>query len=382
MIKITDHRKCCGCSACASVCAHGAIAMVADDLGFLYPKVDETKCVDCGLCEKVCNFQEDYNRGNNYPEPLCYAVRSKDDTDLQKSQTGGAFFVLAKSVIEQGGVVYGAAFDGVRNVKHTRVTDLDGLELLRGSKYIQSNTDNAFRMVKDDLKAGKTVLYSGTSCQIAGLKNYIGHGPLSEHLFLVDIICHGVGAPAFWKGNIDYIEAKYNAQVTKANFRDKRFGWNVAKETYTLSDGRELTRRNFLDLYLDEYISRDCCAQCPYTNLKRVGDITVGDFWKWTDHHSEFNDNKGVSLLLVDSEKGKTLFEAAKPALAYIESNTPECLQPQLKCPPREHPRKSQLLQEYRTKGYTYVIRKYTNEGWRLKLKGLAYNILKKIGLK
>ena len=200
MIQITDKSQCCGCTACASICAHDAITMQPDALGFLYPVVDKDKCVDCGLCEKVCAFNDHYDTSLNLPQPDAYA-RHKDITKLRYSRSGAAFVAFSDYILGKGGVIYGAGYKGHFVVVHKRATTREERDAFRGSKYVQSDMTGVFRNVKNDLKAGKLVLFSGTPCQTAGLKSYIGN-QLSQNLILIDIICHSVPAPQIWK---DYL---------------------------------------------------------------------------------------------------------------------------------------------------------------------------------
>lgn len=174
MIKINNPSDCCGCTACASICAHDAISMEPDALGFLYPKVDTSKCVECGLCEKVCQFNDNYDRSLNLKKPIAYAARHKDINEIMKSRSGAAFVAISDYVLEQGGVVYGAGYKDHFRVAHKRATTKKERDEFRGSKYVQSDLTGVFRQVKEDLKNGLTVLFSGTPCQTAGLNAFVG----------------------------------------------------------------------------------------------------------------------------------------------------------------------------------------------------------------
>ena len=186
MIKINNPADCCGCTACASVCAHDAIIMQPDSLGFLYPKIDESKCVDCGLCEKVCSFNDNYETSNNFEKPLAYAARHKKMSEIETSRSGAAFIAMSDYILEQGGVVYGAGYADHFRVVHKRATTKEERNEFKGSKYVQSDLNTVFRQVKKDLRDGLTVLFSGTPCQTSGLNSYVGK-KLRENLFLVDI---------------------------------------------------------------------------------------------------------------------------------------------------------------------------------------------------
>lgn len=232
MITIKNPADCCGCTACASICAHDAIIMKPDALGFLYPEVDKEKCTDCGLCEKVCAFHDNYDKTLNLPKPDAYAARHKDMHEVETSRSGAAFIAISDYIIEQGGVVYGAGYADHFRVVHKRATTKEERDEFKGSKYVQSDLTEIFRQVKKDLKSGKTVLFSGTPCQTAGLHSYVGK-KLRENLVLVDIVCHGVPSPYVWRDYLAYLEKKHGAEICYVNFRDKEmFGWKAHKETF------------------------------------------------------------------------------------------------------------------------------------------------------
>lgn len=232
MIKIQDPSNCCGCTACASICKHNAISMQPDTLGFLYPKVDEDKCIECGLCEKVCAFNDNYDKSLNLSQPEAYAARHKEMEEVMKSRSGAAFVAISDYVLEQGGIVYGAGYKDHFRVCHKRATTKEERDEFRGSKYVQSDLTGIFRQVKNDLKTGHTVLFSGTPCQTSGLHSYVGK-KLRENLVLVDIVCHGVPSPYIWRDYITYLEKKYKDTISYVNFRDKEeYGWKEHKETF------------------------------------------------------------------------------------------------------------------------------------------------------
>ena len=189
MIKITDLSRCCGCTACASICSHNAIVMQPDALGFLYPEVDKDKCVDCGLCEKVCAFNNRYDTSMNFEEPIAYGARHKDINEVETSRSGAAFIAISDYILEQGGVVYGAGYTGHFRVVHKRATTKKERDEFKGSKYVQSDMNTVFRQVKNDLRNGLMVLFSGTPCQTAGLNSYVGR-QLRQNLWLTLIPQH------------------------------------------------------------------------------------------------------------------------------------------------------------------------------------------------
>lgn len=365
---------CCGCTACESICPKQAITMQPDNLGFLYPQIDDSKCIDCGLCIKICNFSDNYkiNKANNYP--LIFAVRSKDIEELHKSQSGAAFFEFAKIFIQNGGIVYGAALTSDFSVKHIKVETFDELDRLRMSKYTQSQLTNIFHQVKTDLQQGKKVLFSGTPCQISGLNGFLPD-KLKSQLTTIDIICHGVPSPSVWKEYIKYTEHKYGVTVSNCLFRDKAFGWASHFETFIFSNGKTMSTRIFRDLFYSHLMLRYSCYVCPFTNLNRVGDITVGDFWGWTNNNVQFNDNLGVSLVFVNTEKGERLYKVTIPNIQYIQTNEKECLQPQLQYPSHKHPQREQFEKDFIQRGFEHVAKKYGVIGIRFAMKQFKDNV-------
>lgn len=377
MITINNKIDCCGCTACASVCSHNAITMEEDALGFLYPRVDVSKCTNCGLCEKVCQFSSSYNRFDNFDNPTIYLGRLKDDSQLQKSQSGGLFYILAKDFILNNGVVYGASFNEKWHVTHQKVTDLEGLESLRMSKYVQSDMRGVFQSIKKDLIENKHVLFSGTPCQVSGLKSYV---PLRLHsnLFCIDIVCHCVPSPKIWKDYIAYLEDKNKGKIVKATFRDKRFGWHGAKESFLFEDGSIEYRRTSNTLFFKLLSIRESCTNCPYTNTKRVGDITLGDFWGLPKDSKYEKDNKGVSLILVNSEKGNALLEHISNSIILEEGERFNYKQPQLRQPVKMNPLRQEFIEDYTSRGFKYIAYKYSDCGWRYK-KDICISMIKTI---
>lgn len=384
MIRITDKAKCCGCTACASICPHDAISMQPDALGFLYPVVDESKCTDCGLCEKVCAFHENYDKSQNLPEPLAYAARHKDMREVETSRSGAAFIALSDWVLRLGGVVYGAGYADHFRVVHKRATSREERDEFKGSKYVQSDLNTVFRQVKKDLKDGLTVLFSGTPCQTSGLASYVGKR-LRENLYLVDIVCHGVPGPYLWRDYLAYLEKKQGSRICWVNFRDKQeYGWAAHRETFKfVNRGGKVT---YTFVFYKHIMFRHSCGVCPFTNTKRPSDITLADFWGWEKSVPGFNDDdKGVSLILCNTEKGKQLFEAVKQDMDVVPVKLEDCLQPNLQHPSIIHPKRMAFERDYQRKGFLYVMRKYGDVGWRYhlgrvkrKIKSLIRKVIKK----
>lgn len=369
MIQIKDKSDCCGCTACASICPKDAMTMEPDTLGFKYPKVDLSKCIDCGLCEKVCAFNDSYDKSLNLKEPEIYAARHKDMHEIETSRSGAAFIAISDFVLENGGIVYGVGYKEHFRVTHKRATTKGERNEFKGSKYVQSDLDGIFRQVKEDLKQGNTVLFSGTPCQTAGLNSYIGK-KLRENLVLVDIVCHGVPSPYIWRDYLAYVENKYKSKVVKVDFRDKsRIGWSGHIESFVLNNGKKLESRTYTDLFYQHIMFRPSCGKCHFTNFNRPSDFTIADFWGWEKTGSEFNkDDKGVSLVLVNTEKGDNLFEEANKDLDIIPIKLEDCLQPNLRHPSVIHPKRMMFERDYQRKGFLYVKKRYGSRGWRHKV--------------
>lgn len=276
MIQIKDKADCCGCTACVSICPKDAITMEPDTLGFKYPKVDLDKCIDCGLCEKVCAFNDNYDKSLNLKEPEIYAARHKDIHEIETSRSGAAFIAISDYILENGGIVYGVGYKDHFRVAHKRATTKEERNEFKGSKYVQSDLDGIFRQVKEDLKQGNTVLFSGTPCQTAGLNSYIGN-KLRENLVLVDIVCHGVPGPYMWRDYLDYLEKKQGSKICWVNFRDKQeYGWAAHKETFKFVKGEG--KMSFTYLFYQNIMFRHSCGKCHFANTQRPSDITIADF--------------------------------------------------------------------------------------------------------
>lgn len=278
MANIKEKKDCCGCGACANVCNHNAITMVPDVLGFLYPQVDAEKCIECGLCEKVCSFDEDYTKDQNLATPQFWGVRHKNKDIVCNSRSGGAFVAISDWILSKGGVIYGVGLDEQFCAVHKRAQTKNERDEFCGSKYVQSNLTDCFKHIKEDLKNGLIVLFTGTPCQTSAIRKYLGE-KLTEKLYLLDIICHGVPSPAIWKDNIRFIEHTHKSKVSSVNFRNKiKYGWTNHVETYTIN-GKIISSWAFTDLFYKHLILRESCANCHFANLTRPSDITIGDFW-------------------------------------------------------------------------------------------------------
>lgn len=361
MIQTGDVHKCCGCYACVSICGHGAIKMNIDSLGFAYPKVNVDKCVECGLCESVCMFQCDDIIEPKQPFSA-YAVRHKDLREVETSRSGAAFVALSDWILDRGGSIYGAGYGEHFSIKHKRAVDACNRNEFKGSKYAQSNMTGVYQKIRSDLKEGRLVLFSGTPCQTASVKAFLPK-VLQENLYLIDIICHGVSSPAVWNDYLLYLEKKVGQPLVAVDFRDKaKFGWSgLHKESFVFEDGK---KRTFQYVYYNDLLIRPSCNVCPYANLNRPSDVTIGDFWGWEMVCPSFNkDDKGCSIVLINTSKGQKLFDIVSDQILLAKVPLISCIQPNLQCPTPENPLRSQFEDDYRRKGFKYVMCRYGEVG-------------------
>lgn len=375
MIEIKNPEDCCGCTACKNVCAHNAITMVPDALGFLYPKVDLSRCVNCKLCEKVCAFKSDYEKDSLLAKPLAYAARHRKMQEVETSRSGAAFIALSDYILESGGVVYGAGYNNHFQVVHKRATTKEERDEFKGSKYVQSELDTIFSQVRQDLKNGFTVLFSGTPCQTAGLDSFLSER-LKKRLYLVDVVCHGTCSPSVWKDYLEFLSSKYNKAITNVNFRDKQlFGWTDNHESFSFEGDKE--KKYFKYLFYKPWHFRMSCYKCRYCNMKRPSDITLADFWGWEKIVPTLNtDDKGLSLVIINTEKGRTLFGKIKKDLYTTEVSLNECLQPNMQHPTPMHHYRIPFEQDYAAKGFKHVYFKYGEDGWRYKMEQKKWQVL------
>ena len=359
MVEILHKEDCCGCGGCANICQHDAISMISDNEGFLYPSVNADKCVGCNLCEMVCPFRKiDLTK-----EPLdVLAVKNRDENIRLLSSSGGVFTSLMNYIIQRGGAVYGAAFDSDFNVVHTKSEDIKRCERYRGAKYVQSNTGYIYRDVLAELKKGREVLFSGTPCQVATLLKMVGKK--HENLVTSDVLCHGVPSPKIWR---DYLST-LSQKPTFISFRDKSNGWHSSSLYINAGEQKLVCESHALNDYSQFYFRhlslRESCAKCPYAKVNRCGDFSIGDFWGIENTDAIFDDNKGVSLVFVNTKKAQSILSEINDQLIVKSKTIDESLQPILENP-SELPSNSKLFWMcYRWLGFnktkTIFLERYT----------------------
>ena len=307
------HQKsqCTGCQSCANACPSGAITMVADREGFLYPTIDGNRCTECGLCQKVCH--KEIKKQEN---PQAYGAYCKDLNLRLKSSSGGLFSVFADKILQMNGVVVGAAMaDDFKSVEHRFADNQEELKKLRGSKYVQSNTGTSYSQVEQLLKQGKIVYFSGTPCQIEGLYRYLRKD--YENLYTQDLICHGAPSPLAWRKYAQEQEISRKAPIREVSFRNKSYGWKrfamrIDFDAEIPHHCEELAEDPYLRGFMSDNFLRPSCYACQYKTKLRSADITLADFWGAGEICPELDDDKGLSLVIVHSPKGKALLESVQ----------------------------------------------------------------------
>lgn len=372
-------QECCGCSACKNICPTQAVTMQPDSEGFLYPVTDNAKCINCGACKKVCPVSGKYSQNH---AKKAFAVKHKDYDTRITSRSGGVFIAISDYVLKRQGAVYGAGFSDDLSVCHLRTETAEERNRLKGTKYVQSDVADTFSKVKADLKNGKYILYSGTPCQIAGLMNYLKNTD-TEKLITCDIICHGVPSPQIYSDYLNYCEKKYGGKVTKFDFRDKTFGWRSQKEAIWVNDKKYNTNEYaYLFSGLDVY--RPACYECKFANIDRPADFTLGDFWGIDVLVKGFSDNKGVSLLFLNTDKAEAVFDSITNDIYYEQTVIDKVIpfNPNLYRPTPVPKDREKFWKNYHKKGFNYVLRKNYNKIFRKrvvqKLNEKKDNVIKK----
>lgn len=324
---LCDNLTCTGCSACYNACPVDAIEMCRGIDGFEYPVINDVKCIGCFSCERSCPVLKPINISSFKKKPDVFACWNNEQEVRDKSSSGGAFSAIAQAIIEKNGSVVGAAFQNDMSVIHSIYDSKAGIEKLRGSKYVQSQIGDIFRKIKEQLQESRAVLFVGTPCQVAGLRSYLRKD--YENLYCCDFICHGTPSPILFKNYITWINENKNIEVNAFNFRSKRSGWYDALR---VANGNIIMKGKY-DSYFYGFnhniTLRESCYRCPAIGLPRKGDITIADFWGVGMMYKFPNLNeipKGISLVMINNEKGAELFEFSKPHLFYLPGNFEEAL--------------------------------------------------------
>lgn len=342
-----------------NICSKGAIAFKEDESGFLYPYINEKLCINCGMCQKVCGFKNEEKP--EYTPKKVYAAYNKNPQLNKTGSSGGIFFQLAADILSKGGVVYGAAFDDGFVVCHKRVDDKNNIKILQGSKYVQSRLEDTFKLVKNDLDNKIKVLFSGTGCQIDGLKRYLGRP--YDNLITIDIICRGVPSAKMFEDYKSFLKSKYGGNITSVNFRRKKLKGEIQDIEVIFDNGKVYNEYPDFDVFRSFYGKklslRPSCYECKYACSQRSGDITIGDFWGIEKTLPQFKSPYGTSLLLANTQKGKDILESISEDIELTESTLENALQPSLtKCADKPE-NYDEFTSDYIKYGFNYLCKKY-----------------------
>ena len=363
MIQLCEDKECTGCMACVNGCVTNAIEIVKDAEGFLRPAIKYERCVQCGNCVRICPQINKVEK--HYGEKKVYACWLKQSSIRKNSTSGGAFTAIAEQIVKENGIVVGVGFDENLRVTHKIVRDRKRLYELRGSKYVQSDIGLIYRDVGKFIVNGKKVLFTGTSCQIAGLYAYLGK-KYEGQLWTIDLVCHGVPSPEIYEKYLKYMEEQYGAKAKKIFFRNKKPGWFVYGMRIEFDDGTTYENDTYHDAFLRGFLRnlflRPSCHQCKYANLDRVADITLADFWGYIEtSNRNKDDDKGISMVMINSNEGEKLFLKAKKRLKTWEKPLEEAINgnPALReCFPVATNRED-FWHDYRSMNFEDVIAKY-----------------------
>ena len=356
--------QCTGCSACYNVCPINAISMKLDIGGFSYPEIDNDRCLKCGLCDKVCDEANNVSASGN---SVVFGVKLKDEQIRSRSTSGGAFYNIAAFFLNKGGVIYGAAYGEDFSVRHVKCNSLKQLLQLHKSKYVQSDLNNIFKSIISDLRNGKYVLFSGTACQCSGLISMVSnmHVDMSK-LYTCDFVCHGVPSPRIWQDYLLFRSRK--GEIQSVDFRNKDRSWRDFRMSIKYKGKKKckIFRQNedyFMILFFHNLILRKSCYSCKYTSTNRKTDFTLGDFWGVEKFHRKYSDDKGISLIMFNSNKAKAIIKDILENTRFVKSDLTEICyaQPNLKGPTKINSEYQSFWKDYDLNGFDYIIKKYAD---------------------
>ncbi len=363
-----------------NACPKGAISFFQDEFGFGYPEINNDLCIGCGSCIRACGFKKLPTK--NYPVKT-YAAAAKDIDILKKSASGGAFAVLARKTIEKGGMVYGAALNISDNKflpEHICVSKSENLSKLQGSKYVQSDVGYIFREIQERISSGKQIVFSGTPCQVAGLRKYLGKD--YDNLICIDIICHGVPGTKLFSDYMNYRSQKLKGNIQEFYFRDKTKGQGYTTRTVLKTDKKTIShirvgeKDAYIRFFSKSLTLRDNCYNCPFATKERVGDITLGDYWGFHKENpniriSGLNDRLGVSCILCNTDRGIRLLNECIDDFVIIESEYDKIYKnnKQLNGATEKPELRQFVLQTYQNGGYDALEKLYSRKWYKDKIK-------------
>lgn len=340
--------QCCGCGACMAVCARHAIRMAEDWEGIPYPQIDQKKCIHCGQCEAVCPLERQSQEKRETRERKYLGAQAKEDPLRFTSSSGGVFPVLARQVLLEGGVVFGAVMGKEGRVFHRGIEDVCELPQVQKTKYVQSDLQGCYSKIARYVKAGRQVLFTGTPCQCQAVKRYLGKE--YENLLLADLVCYGAPSPGIWRSYVKELEKKYGGTFSGFGFRDKR-----AKDNgHTVSvqiEGKEyaypMKQDSFCRVYFRNYTIRPSCQECPFCTVERESDLTMGDFWGIEKVKPEVEDGMGTSLVILHTKKAEEFWDKVQEQFRFFSCKKEEILQPRLCTPTPKSGRRFRFMLLY-----------------------------------
>lgn len=369
--------ECCGCGVCATICPKSAIRMEYDSEGFLYPVIDDSACVNCGICASNCAFSQRIPSWNLKPES--YVVRHQDDGVRMCSRSGGVFVSCSDHIIRKKGSVYGCVLrDNV--AEHVRAVSQSDVKEMCKSKYVQSDSTQVYKEIENDLKMGMHVLFSGTACQVDAVRRYLKWKRIDDtRFYAMDLVCHGTPSPRLFSEYVHYLEKKYNGKVEKFDFRDKTIcGWDDHIESFVVNN-RKYPSVKWRELFYTNAISRPSCGNCKYASSNRIGDITFADAWGVKKAAPEFHDNKGVSSVFVNTDKGHDLLAAMKKDCFVKEVPFDMLVQHNMRMPSLPIVDRKKLWDVYEKSGIEGLIKVYAHLPFLKRLKKVIVYAIRKI---
>ncbi len=356
MVRFLDKGACCGCGACVDACREGAIRMEQDEEGFAYPRIDRTVCIGCGQCREVCPIRNDKER--THRERIYLGVQAREDRLRSASSSGGMFSVLAQYIFKRQGVVYGAAYGDEMEVLHMQADNMEQLDALRKTKYVQSRLDGTFQKIEEQLQRKRWVLFCGTPCQAHALRLYLKKE--YSRLVTVDLVCYGVPSPGIWASYVKYLEQRHRGRLRDFSFRDKRNRDNGHSRSYRIDDvtyAGSLYEDIYCRIYFKNYILRPSCHSCGFCTVERSSDFTIGDFWGIERVRNDMDDGMGTSMVILHTKRAKEIWSSIKDQTRWFSCKKEEILQPRLIAPTQAAQGRKLLMNLYRALPFPLFIK-------------------------
>lgn len=383
MIKINNPIDCCGCTACKCICPKNCITMITDREGFKYPIVDYDKCINCSLCEQVCPIK---NKKEGEDLGIAYAVRNIDNEVLESSAAGGTFTAIAKTIFNVNGLVVGVKYTQNMEVKHFLASSMKEAVPFRGSKYVQSDLGSIFNEIQHRLNEGKVVCFSGTPCQISGIKSFLRKD--YDNLICIDVVCKGVATPIILKEYIELNEEKYGQKIVNLSFRTKDYGYHMSTTKIEFENGNYILSSGEFNAMMGPFIQNLClrpsCYECKFKNRNRQSDITIFDCWSYKKLTGKLDDDKGYTTVWIHSKKGKELFEKMKEDIVFSELKLDEIIEADGNMVEKSinvNPNRDKYFDTLINQGLVKAAKKYVKMALRSKFKDMIKRKLYTMGI-